>query len=93
MSLFKACTWWSTQCPDYEPNYDSYLLHCCRFGLESGEKDCIVVGSHAGYLNIFQPIQTIEGTNVVNEFKPTDLVLEVKLPNPILQITSGTFLM
>lgn len=93
MSLFKACTWWNTQCPDYEQNYDSYLLHCCRFGLENGEKDCLVVGSHAGYLNIFQPIKTVETNNSVNEFKPTDLLLELKLPSPILQVTSGTFLM
>lgn len=93
MSLFKARTWWSTQCPDYEQNYDACLLHCCRFGLENGEKDCIVVGSHAGYLNIFQPIHTEDSVNTENAFKPTDLVLEVKLPSPILQITSGTFLM
>lgn len=93
MSLFKACNWWSTQCPDFEENYDSFLLHCCRFGLENGEKDCICVGSHAGYLSIYQPIQSDTSNNVVNDFKPTDLLLEIKLPTPILQITSGTFLM
>lgn len=93
MSLFKACTWWSTQCPDYEESYDSLLLHCCRFGLENGEKDCICVGSHSGYLSIFQPIRVEGSSNVMNDFKPTDLLLEIKLPNPILEITSGTFLM
>lgn len=93
MSLFKACSWWSTQCPDYEKSYDSLLLHCCRFGLENGEKDCICVGSHSGYLNIYQPIRDEQSTNVVNNFKVTDLLLEIKLSSAILQITSGTFLM
>lgn len=93
MSLFKACTWWTSQCPDYEQNYDPCLLHCCRFGLENGEKDCIVVGSHSGYISIFQPIQVEGAGKAFNEFKPTDLLLEIKLPFAILEITSGTFLM
>lgn len=93
MSLFKVCSWWSAQCPDYESNYDSQLLHCCRFGIDDTEKDYIVVGSHSGYLSVFKPNATYDEDEQNASFKPTDQLLEIKLPCPIIQITSGKFLL
>lgn len=102
MSLFKVCTWWTVQSPDFEANYDSQLLHCCRFGVEEHERDYIVVASHSGYLSIFQPNamtmdeeEEEEGGEVGKQsnFKPTDQLLEMHLPNPIIQLSSGKFLM
>lgn len=96
MSLFKLCTWWTAQCPDIAANYDSYLLHSCRFGLSDTEKDYIVVGSHSGYLSIFRPSAT-DADEDNDEFsivvaRPTDLLLEQKLANPIIGISSGRFM-
>lgn len=97
MSLFKVCTWWTTQSPDYETNYDSQLLHCCRFGIEEYERDYIVVASQSGYLSMFQPnamsIDSIDAEEPQSGFKPTDQLLEMKLSSPIIQLSSGKFLM
>ena len=100
MSLFKVCPWWHTQCPDVSPTYDCYLLHCCRFGLYDGEKDYIVVGSHSGHLSIYKPSAAesngedgpdADDDTATNSFKPTDVLLETKLPNPIIEILSAKF--
>lgn len=94
MSLFKVCTWWTAQCADYEANYDSQLLHCCRFGNDDHEKDYIIVASHAGYLSVFQPnaLMPEEDEEPLSGFKPTDQLLEMKLASPIIQLSSGRFL-
>lgn len=98
MSLFKVCTWWSAQCPDFEPNYDSQLLHCCRFGIEETEKDYVIVASHSGYVSVFQPNalaaeETTEDEEPTSGFRPTDQLLEIKLTHPIIQLSSGKFVM
>ncbi|XP_055320368.1 protein PTHB1 [Sitodiplosis mosellana] len=96
MSLFKVCTWWSAQCPDFDPNYDSQLLHCCRFGIEENEKDYVIVASHSGFVSVFQPnalmVDETEDEELSSGFRPTDQLLEIKLPNPILQLSSGKFI-
>lgn len=91
MSLFKVCSLWAAQCGDCELNYDSNLLHCCRFSANETEKDYIVVGSHSGYLSVFKP-------NAINDsefsgFQPTDQLLEMQLDSPIIQLSSGHFTM
>lgn len=92
MSLFKVCTWWSVQCSDLDANYDSQLLHCCRFGITGNEKDHVIVASHSGYLGVFQPnAQQDEATNEAIGYKPTDQLIEIQLPHSILQLSSGTF--
>lgn len=97
MSLFKVCTWWSVQSADFDTNYDSQLLHCCRFGIEEYEKDYIIVGSQSGYLSIYQPnamkIDFDEDDEPQSVYKPTDQLLEMKLADPIMQLSSGKFLM
>ncbi|XP_031630232.1 protein PTHB1 [Contarinia nasturtii] len=96
MSLFKVCTWWSAQCPDFQSNYDAQLLHCCRFGVEENEKDYVIVASHSGYVSIFQPNATMtdetEDEEPTSGFRPTDQLLEIKLTDPIIQLSSGKFI-
>lgn len=106
MSLFQLCPWWSTQCPDLASSYDAYSLHCCRLGLADNEKDYVVVGSHTGYLSVYYPTgrsvdEEASGDGVDHSFaddlsangisRPNDLVLEMKLAQPIIGITSGLF--
>lgn len=83
-------------------------MHCCRMGLFGKEKDFIVVGSHTGYLSIYYPTPScldikptdndVESDNfdaTINsneKSQPNDLVLEMKLPVPIIGITSGQFI-
>lgn len=105
MSLFSLCPWWQAQCADVSPNYDSQLLHCCRFGLGANEKDYIVVGSHTGHLSIYKPIPVAAASNdsqqdtefeiaptATTRSRATDLLLEIKMPHPIIGILSGRFL-
>lgn len=92
MSLFKVCTFWTAQCSDYQSSYDAQLLRCCRFGSDKSEKDYIVVGSHSGYLSVFKPNAIGDPEESFTGFAPTDQLLEVKLSNPIIQLSSGKFL-
>lgn len=91
MSLFKVCTFWTAQCSDYQSHYDAQLLHCCRFGFDKSEKDYIVVGSHSGLLSVFKPNAIGDPDESFTGFAPTDQLLEIKLSNPIIQLSSGKF--
>ncbi|XP_011207326.2 protein PTHB1 [Bactrocera dorsalis] len=92
MSLFNVCNWWHTQCSDLEENYDVASLLCARFGLDDNEKDYVVVGSHSGNLSIFNPrLEQNRHIEDGNAFRPTDLLLEVNLKQPILGIYAGRF--
>lgn len=101
MSLFQVCAWWSAQNPDFESNYDSNTLHCCRLHSNESEKEFVIVGSHAGYVNIYKPSpnanNNIEEENHKDDsltaFTPNDHILELKLSEPVLQLSSGRFLM
>ncbi|KAG4078630.1 hypothetical protein HA402_015220 [Bradysia odoriphaga] len=92
MSLFQLCRWWYTQCPDFGTNYDNNSMHCCRIGSNDNDKDYIVVGSHSGHLSIFNPSGDPPDNNNDNAFKATDVLIEMKLPNPIIGIESGKFI-
>ncbi|KAH8416232.1 hypothetical protein KR222_011662 [Zaprionus bogoriensis] len=83
MSLFNVCSWWSAQCGDSTGDYDVASLLCARFGLETQEKDYIIVGSQSGQLSIFYP----HG----NAYDATDLLLETQLSAPILGLYAGKF--
>lgn len=98
MSLFKVCNWWKNQCPDVDSNYDSFSIHCTRLCLEEGEKDSIIVGSHAGHLSIYQPSNKASLDGEIEEdqffenvFQHSDVILETKLTLPVIGITSGKF--
>ncbi|XP_055538517.1 protein PTHB1 isoform X2 [Wyeomyia smithii] len=98
MSLFKVSNWWKTQCPDLEPNYDSFSLHCARLCIQEGEKDSILVGSHSGYFSIYQPSYRASNEGELdddeqfeNVFQHSDVVLETRLPLPVIGITDGKF--
>lgn len=93
MSLFKVCTLWQAQCSDYQFNYDAQLLHNCRFGFDESEKDYIVVGSHSGYLSIFKPNAIGDSSESFIGFSPSDQLFEMKLMYPIIQLSSGKFVM
>lgn len=92
MSLFQLCRWWYTQCPDFASNYDCNSMHCCRIGVNDNDKDYIVVGSHSGHFSIFNPSGEPPDSNSDNAFKATDVLIEMKLPNPIIGIISGKFM-
>lgn len=83
MSLFNVCSWWTAQCGDTNVDYDVASLLCARFGLESQEKDYIIVGSQGGQLSIFYPHDSA--------FDATDLLLETQLAAPILGLYAGKF--
>ncbi|ALC41616.1 CG15666, partial [Drosophila busckii] len=82
MSLFNVCSWWSTQCGT-ATQYDVASLLCARFGLDTQEKDYIVVGSQTGQLSVYYP----HG----KAFEATDLLLELQLAEPILGLYAGKF--
>lgn len=90
MSLFKVCNWWSVQSSDASEAYDSFSLHACRLNLEEGDKDCIIVGSHAGYLTIYRPVFSRE-EDEFSSFTASDVLLETRLLEPIIGLTSGKF--
>ncbi|XP_068147070.1 LOW QUALITY PROTEIN: protein PTHB1 [Drosophila tropicalis] len=83
MSLFNVCTWWSTQCADSGEHYDVASLLCARFGLETQEKDYIIVGSQTGQLSIYYPHD--------KGYEATDLMLETQMSGPILGLYAGKF--
>lgn len=93
MSLFNVITWWTGQCPGAD--YDCSALCVSRFGSfeadsKRTEKDTIFVGSHQGYLSVYQPTEAHYETG---NGSPTDLVLEQKLGLPILRLACGKFAM
>ncbi|EDV55448.2 protein PTHB1 [Drosophila erecta] len=83
MSLFNVCSWWSAQCSDPGEEYDVASLLCARFGLESQEKDYIIVGSQTGQLSIYYP----HGRG----YDATDLLLETQMDAPIIGLYAGKF--
>ncbi|XP_030387622.1 protein PTHB1 [Scaptodrosophila lebanonensis] len=91
MSLFNVRSWWSTQCPDLGEQYDVASLLCARFGLETQEKDYIIVGSQTGQLSIYYPHMQPQSRGSGNVYQVTDLLLETQLHEPILGIYAGKF--
>lgn len=89
MSLFKTRDFWETTCSE-EETFDQHSL--LTTSLDGGISEKIILGSHSGYLRIFQPkaIKSDEDKQIQPlAYKPTDLLLETKLDLPIYQIKSG----
>ncbi|XP_063708995.1 protein PTHB1 [Culicoides brevitarsis] len=93
MSLFKIFNLWTIKSSDITKSYDSNSLHCCRLNvLDSDEKDYIIIGSHNGFLSIYQPIFNAEEENEnFPSFSASNVVLEAKLDAPIIALASGKF--
>ncbi|XP_039771064.1 protein PTHB1 isoform X2 [Ornithorhynchus anatinus] len=86
MSLFKARDWWSTTLGDQE-EFDQGCLCVADVDNSGSQHNKIIVGSYMGYLRVFSPhpVKTGEGAQA------EDLLLEVYLQDPILQVEVGKF--
>ncbi|NWQ78369.1 PTHB1 protein, partial [Columbina picui] len=86
MSLFKARDWWSTILGEKE-EFDQGCLCVGDVDNSGSGQDKIIVGSYMGYLRIFNPHPVKPGDGG----QPEDLLLEVQLREPILQVEVGKF--
>lgn len=90
MSLFKSKEWWRTQCGVNESFDRHSLLVVSLFGAE--RKDVIVVGSHSGYLRIYGPSsQWIDESKSPSGYKSSDLIIETKIGDCIVDTKAGKF--
>ncbi|XP_050771762.1 protein PTHB1 isoform X2 [Gymnogyps californianus] len=86
MSLFKARDWWSTILGEKE-EFDQGCMCVADVDNSGSGQDKIIVGSYMGYLRIFNPHPVKPGDGI----QPQDLLLEVQLREPILQVEVGKF--
>ncbi|XP_053117587.1 protein PTHB1 isoform X2 [Hemicordylus capensis] len=86
MSLFKARDWWSTTVGNKE-EFDQGCLCVANVDNSSSGQDKIIVGSYMGFLRIYNPHPIKPGEALQTE----DLLLEVQLCEPILQVEVGKF--
>ncbi|KAM8967038.1 protein PTHB1 [Pelodytes ibericus] len=86
MSLFKARDWWSTTLGEKE-EFDQGCLCVADIENSGSGHDKIIVGSYSGFLRIFSPHALKAGEGVQAE----DLLLEVQMRDPILQVEVGKF--
>ncbi|XP_049780719.1 protein PTHB1 [Schistocerca cancellata] len=85
MSLFKARELWSTQCGADE-TFDQTSITIASI---EGASENIIVGSHNGFLYIFQPSTAKSEDGKFIGYKPCDLLIETHLAHPILQVCVG----
>ncbi len=86
MSLFNVLDYWSTRCGENEAfGFGSITVADL---LQTGN-DLIIVGSFNGLLRIYQ-INANKAQQL--EYKPSDLLLETRLPNNICQVVAGKLL-
>ncbi|XP_060678948.1 protein PTHB1 isoform X5 [Hemiscyllium ocellatum] len=84
MSLFKARDWWSTVVGEQE-EFDQGCL--CVADIDNSGNDKIIVGSYKGILRIYSPQPAKPGAAL----HPEELILELQLQDPILQVEVGKF--
>lgn len=53
------------------------------------DHDYVIVGSHSGILRIYQPSSNRQEDGQLIGYKPTDLIIEIQLACPILQMCVG----
>eukprot|EP00960_Hanusia_phi_P040174 754286-Hanusia_phi.AAC.3 len=82
MSLFRAREWWSARSETEGEEVSSSLL-IANIDSSPEEDDKIVVGGLSGVLRIYRAAG--------KGYKPGDLMLEVQLGAPILQVEAGRF--
>ena len=86
MSLFQAQEWWSAKSSvDHEFAHGAMCLS--PFNGSSGKSNLVIVGSLGGNLRIYHPLAT-HGSGDIDS---NDLLHEVDLDQPILQVESGRF--
>ncbi|KAJ3296352.1 Protein PTHB1 [Borealophlyctis nickersoniae] len=83
MSLFKFRDWWTCQSCSTPESFDRGSLCVANIDNDPSTQDKILVGSLDGVLRIFSPSSHIH--------LPHDLLLELNLEYPILQIAFGRF--
>jgi Bardet-Biedl syndrome 9 protein len=82
MSLFKTREWWSTACGNGEEfDHGSLAVGNVDDAHDGGSK--IVTASFAGMIRVYAPKE--------REYRVDDLVLEVDLKLPIIQVEVGRF--
>lgn len=88
MSLFKVRDLWSARCGQNETFERTSLLVADLWGQGS---EYLTVGSHEGVLRIFNPFAD---SQVAPErgFSPIDVVIEIDLGQPILELAAGRFI-
>ncbi|KAK3930621.1 Protein PTHB1 [Frankliniella fusca] len=89
MSLFKAREWWSTSCGQ-EEGFDQASLCVSGLGNSGNEMSMIIIGSHAGTVRVFCP--NLPPASEAPSYKPSDLLIEMNLPHPVLQLHVGRFI-
>ncbi|XP_017762295.1 PREDICTED: protein PTHB1 [Eufriesea mexicana] len=90
MSLFKTKEWWRTRCGANESFDRHSLLVAPFFGNE--RKDILVVGSHEGYLRMYSPTsQWVDETKSPSNYKSTDLMIETRIDDCIVDMKAGKF--
>ncbi|XP_015121440.1 protein PTHB1 [Diachasma alloeum] len=90
MSLFRTKEWWRTECGNGETFDGQSLLVVPLFGEE--KRDIIIVASHSGNLRIYSPsAQWNDETNSSSGYKLTDLIIETKIADCIIDVKSGKF--
>ena len=89
MSLFKTRDLWST----YSGNdlFDLGCLKVANLGVNKRNYNSIITGSYNGFLRIYNPSKYEAKENNIGEAKAHDLICELSLPNPIIQIETGRF--
>ena len=95
MSLFQAREWWS-YVPDQDPEMNPELPQAFSMtlgafpGVTGGQSDVLLTASLSGMIRIFSPFIDEDQQNDGNRnWSPTNLLLELQLPDPILQIETG----
>ena len=93
MSLFKTKEWWRTECGDSRESFDGQsLLIAGRLLAEQLASDVIVVASHSGYLRIYSPTNEWDDeSNAPTPYRSTDLLVEAKLADCIVDLKEGRF--
>ncbi|KAJ7322649.1 hypothetical protein JRQ81_018936 [Phrynocephalus forsythii] len=86
MSLFKTREWWSTMVGNKE-EFDQGCLCVANVDNSCSAQDKIIVGSYMGFLRLYNPHPVKPGDTMQAE----DLLLEVQLSEPILQVEVGKF--
>ncbi len=83
MSIFEAKEWWSTIISNKE-EFDTNSICVDNIDNETPSKNKIIIGSFSGFLRIYEPH--------FGHFKPDDLLYEKFYENPILQVSTGNFI-